>query len=426
MSLKRYPTLLGLTLGLTLLACDAARRSSDDTDQRRPGTAALGTDASVRRVLPKPTIRDSAGVRLIEYSTLSPMPPTWAAVKNPLRGELANLPPALQIDPRPFLSLGGLRTNPEEEFDASHPMLSATELTNGTIVVNDRAQLKFFTRTGRFLRAVGRKGMGPGEFQQTRKVCRFHGDMLLVVDFVGDRLTLWDANGEHIRTYPRIGRVHACHAGGALVVQDATVEAVANSAGDLMGSYALRRPDGTLVRELGMLPASFSAGGMSRSPAILPIGNELYIGNARVYEVQVQGFDGRIRRSTRITGPLVPISDEQWQQHAEAMVPRDATTEQRALFESFTRTKPFDYFPAFWKVRIDPVGRTWIQDFESAANWTVLDSSGVIMGRFEVPGAGLGSRSQLVGLGADYVVLLQEGAGGSVHLKFHHFTIVAD
>ncbi len=96
---------------------------------------------------------------------------------------------------------------------------------------------------------------------------------------------------------------------------------------------------------------------------------------------------------------------------------------QRALPERFTAQKPSEYFPAFSTVRVDPAGRTWIRGFESVGSWTILDSTGVIMGRLDVPGAGPGSRAQLEGLEADHVVLLHADANGAVSLRFYRFSV---
>jgi len=79
------------------------------------------------------------------------------------------------------------------------------------------------------------------------------------------------------------------------------------------------------------------------------------------------------------------MSDEAWRERAKNMGPGSATAELREQLARFTAIKPFDAYPAFSKVHVDPAGRTWIQNFEILASWTVLDSSGVIMGRFNEP-----------------------------------------
>ena len=87
--------------------------------------------------------------------------------------------------------------------------------------------------------------------------------------------------------------------------------------------------------------------------------------------------------------------------------------------------KPSAY-PAHYRVRVDPSGRIWVQDYESRGSFTVLDSTGVLLGRFVLPGSGVLSRKELVGVAADHVVVLDEDADGAMHLRFHKITPVAN
>ncbi len=416
MERRRWRSLVPLVLCSTIvIACERSGRSSDE------GVMSSNNSDQRHQALPEPETRDSSGTRLIEYGRLSPMPPAWETGFDPLRFNLSYLPAAFIIESQPYLDLGGLRQDARQEFDASHAFLSATVLQNNTIVVNDRTSLKFFTRAGVFLREAGRKGRGPGEFQQTRKVCRLPGDTLLVFDFIGDRTTLWDSEGEHIETYQRVSRFRggSCDSTGAMVVRDADSATTVNSRGDLVASYHLLRPDGSLVRRLGTLPTTLFSGGVSREPSIIPVGSDLYVGNARVWEVSVQRADGTVRRVTRFTGDLVRVLADGWQNYAESKVPGDATASQRAMLKSITSQRSFDFWPAFSRMLVDPVGRTWVLDFGRFDEWTVLDSNGVIMGRFQTPGAGLGSRTGLVGVGADHIILREYDGAGAAHLRFY-------
>jgi hypothetical protein len=59
--------------------------------------------------------------------------------------------------------------------------------------------LLLFGRDGHFLRAVGRKGSGPGEFQAPRVIGR-RADSLWIWDSALARITVFDSNGEFRRT----------------------------------------------------------------------------------------------------------------------------------------------------------------------------------------------------------------------------------
>jgi hypothetical protein len=63
------------------------------------------------------------------------------------------------------------------------------------------AQVRYFDQNGRFLRAVGGTGEGPGEFFYLRRVFPLAGDTLAVVDM--RRITILGPQGEVVRTVPR-------------------------------------------------------------------------------------------------------------------------------------------------------------------------------------------------------------------------------
>ena len=103
--------------------------------------------------LPEPVVRDSVGIRIVEYPSLAPLPaPGSSARPNPLRTHLNQVAPAFRMETRPFMELGGLRDNEDEEFNTRTPIFNVLELSNGTVVANDYAHLKFYSTDGRFLR----------------------------------------------------------------------------------------------------------------------------------------------------------------------------------------------------------------------------------------------------------------------------------
>ena len=56
-----------------------------------------------------------------------------------------------------------------------------------------------FDLDGRFLRAVGRKGQGPGEFARPTGACLMPGGALAVADFGGHTVQVFDAGGTFVR-----------------------------------------------------------------------------------------------------------------------------------------------------------------------------------------------------------------------------------
>jgi hypothetical protein len=83
--------------------------------------------------------------------------------------------------------------------------ISAAEvLSDGTIVAadNQALQIRFFSPTGEHIRSLGRRGDGPGEYQQIFAIDRFAADSLSILDTFLSRVTVLSADGEVIRVVP--------------------------------------------------------------------------------------------------------------------------------------------------------------------------------------------------------------------------------
>lgn len=62
------------------------------------------------------------------------------------------------------------------------------------------ARVLVFDPQGRFLREIGRKGEGPGEFSRPTGACIVPGNGLAVADFSGNRIEVFDAAGKFVRS----------------------------------------------------------------------------------------------------------------------------------------------------------------------------------------------------------------------------------
>jgi hypothetical protein len=124
---------------------------------------------------------DSASVSIIHYSSLPPLEASRIA-----------------LSPEPDLIIGREGGEPEYEF---FRIAGVTRLADGSIVVANAgtAQLRFFDSDGRFLKSIGRRGTGPGEFRNMRGLWVIRGDSLVVWDG-GPGLGLFSPGGEYVRT----------------------------------------------------------------------------------------------------------------------------------------------------------------------------------------------------------------------------------
>jgi hypothetical protein len=62
-------------------------------------------------------------------------------------------------------------------------------------------QIKVFDPAGHIVRTIGRKGNGPGEFQNIGKIALLPDGMLLVLDWEGNRISLFDTEGKFIDSH---------------------------------------------------------------------------------------------------------------------------------------------------------------------------------------------------------------------------------
>lgn len=85
-----------------------------------------------------------------------------------------------------------------------HNVVGATKLSDGRIVVADGGsrEIRFFNEDGQHLQTIGRKGEGPGEFQDLSILTRCPGDSLLAYDVLADRVTTFTSSGELVRHQP--------------------------------------------------------------------------------------------------------------------------------------------------------------------------------------------------------------------------------
>ncbi|HEX9729111.1 MAG TPA: 6-bladed beta-propeller [Gemmatimonadales bacterium] len=99
----------------------------------------------------------------------------------------------------PIVEIGVIEGNPDLElFEAT----SSIRLSDGRIVVANTgtSELRFFDRSGRFERAAGGRGGGPGEFRFLRRIARLPGDSILALDWI--RASVFDPAGAFVRTQP--------------------------------------------------------------------------------------------------------------------------------------------------------------------------------------------------------------------------------
>lgn len=305
--------------------------------------------------------RDSAGVRLATYSRKAKPRATWS------------------LSAQPLLELG-VTDDPASEFAA---VRGVVRLADGGVAVANGAsnEIRVFSRDGRFVRALGRAGSGPGEFRRITRLLR-RGDTLVGVD--GDsRAHVFEPSGRLVRslrparragsrTPQRIGL--GAGATSYVLVTDGAPMAererqiifytltVADAAGDsllplvTMPGYRTSPINGTPARQLleaeGVVAASDSSACAGYSDRLV---------------LTCYGPTGRAR--VRISRDIAPraIREEERALVRQAYLDanRDAPPAVRQQMTTAVQAFPFaSTAPAFSRLAFGPDGELWVGPFD--------------------------------------------------------------
>ena len=344
--------------------------------------------------IPTTTVGDSAGIAIV----------TSTAPRFPVR---------YRVDSTAVLDLGA-SGDPADEFSGT---IIALKLHDGRIAVANQgtSEVRFFDAGGKRLQSVGRKGSGPGEFEQIASLAVGAGDSLLVFDRGTRRLSVLAATGEIVRSgMIDLGQGTLAHVvfgalpGGRIVVSPARSGREPTRSGLVRDSADLKivGADGS-VTELGRFPGTQlvsrveTHGGkvVSVNIAALPFGRSTWFGTwdtlVGVAPTDRYGFDlysasGRLMRRISRDHQPEPVTAADLAADLEmAELPNEDT---RARYRSFLRMAPIpETKPAFDRVVPGANGELWFRDYlgpnqrTHPGRWTIFDREGAWLTSVDLP-----------------------------------------
>lgn len=370
MHLQSTPTHLG-ALGLlatTLLQTVGCANASDNAE-----SSLLGT------------VRDSAGVVIVEHAGLPSSLPVWT------------IPDSAEV------RIGSMDGSGPEVFGR---IAGLTLLPSGAVVVADAQalELRAFDQGGAHVWSAGRGGEGPGEFiRNISHFSRLSPDSLLASDGSG-RTMVFGPDGSYARQLrlaaPREGtarlRIIGALGDGTFVAVYSNV--VPNSSeiptgimrgpevvGMLDSSGAVGEGMGEFRSLESMIRVTRGASGQISSMEVRRItmgrGSVFAVGANSVVAGETDRFE--LTRFDAAGGPtrIIRVNTPQ------VLLDQSARQQTLALDSNAVVS---DTLPAYSAVRIDDVGRIWVQEFvpvfeERAADWYVLDGDGAFVARVVMP-----------------------------------------
>lgn len=356
---------------------------------------------------PPTTVRDSAGVEIVEVQVARWPGEPW------------------RVSADPIVDLGTIDGPAELQF---FRVADLGQFSDGRIVVADAGTLevRVYAATGEHLWSVGGEGEGPGEFSSLFSA-RVRADTIFAHDFMNGRVTVFDDRGTLIRTVAldrsdgRPQDVWPVSSGFLALRLDFTAEITDEHGyqrrvaryryfgqdGSARPSFAELAGQETISSSVevdGGVAMSMTTPVMANRQQQTAVHGRLVAGITDHWELRVYDGEGVLERLIRDPSRNVPLARSEWQTALEERLDRADTPEVRRNIAEIAELRPPPATrPAFGRFVPDAEGYVWLAPYRPApgepAPFTVADPAGAILGDVMLP-AGFVPRA----IGPDYVL----------------------
>lgn len=267
----------------------------------------------------------------------------------------------------------------------------------GIVLLNaGTKQLLVFGPDGRFRRAVGRAGSGPGEFMDPRWLGRGDGDTLYVWDGRLMRLSMFDGAGDLVGVHQvRVGderglpvAISGRFADGAFLSAPGPLVFFDGTRGILRhpqpyGRYTLSTGVADSVTVGAGMEFVTGEGGVYELPfgkrdVVEPVGNLLVVGDDGTSVLRYYDRSGALRRRVNWVARPVPVTSRdrrEYIRYVNSIFPSHAQRQERD-------TRFAEQRPLFSGMIADDLGWLWVRSWrggwEAWGPWLVFDGEGVL------------------------------------------------
>lgn len=315
----------------------------------------------------------------------------------------------------------------------------ALRLSNGTIVVADAgsSEIRFFDAAGRFLRASGRPGGGPGEYRQIASLGRGPGDSLWVYDFGARRMSVLTSQGTFVRSVSMGGELSAVVAVGRLPDGAFVIREVwsAHAGGRAPALGLTRSPaaiakltaDGAALDTIGLFPGRevfistedgrgvMSAPPFARTASVALRNDQIIVGDQERFELRAYSPSGTLLSIAHAPTVDLELSPERVAAYIDDVVAAQPETERAMTRRHLEGLTPPPTMPAYGDVLADADDNLWVAEYtpseEPARRWAVLDPRGAPIGTVTVP-----ARFHVYDIGTDWILGVQRDDFDAEHV----------
>ena len=333
------------------------------------------------RPAPSSTVRDSAGVQIVEnYDGPPASAELWSLTEEPV------------------LEVGAVEGASDYELYRVQSGLilgtRAIAITNG-----GSQEIRYYEFDGGHLGSHGGRGRGPGEYMGVGGVWRYPGDSLLVWDQALRRASMVTPDRQFARTVDLRGdftnhRVGGVFADGTILIIDGRVDDEPTGDWQQLRSTLTRfAPTGEPLDTIGRFPwfeMKFSLPfrgegvrlGFDLSAQYAVLGDRVWVGPTKAYELLEFTVDGILARIIRWTGPDRAVMEEDKDLYLEDRLARADDDETRRRIRMDHEQRVFaDSFPAYSQILVDDQRRLWVQDYRRPGTvgpnrWLIFEAHG--------------------------------------------------
>jgi hypothetical protein len=350
-------------------------------------------------------------------------------------------PARWHLSARPTVTIGR-EGDPHAEFLRVGRVI---RLPGGEILVPNAGtnEIRVFDRSGRYLRAIGRSGAGPGEFRLPSLVARA-GDTLFVADPVNARISEILASGRLVKTIPITARSAATGYDVVGRFRDGRWAVVTKTSPNIYGperryrdsaQVGLLAPDASggvvwigsypgvtlIVHKPGNGPHGDVVGVVPLAPTAVSAvsGDEVLIGDTGANMIGAYSSAGAKLRLIQLPLTARPLTDVRIAQTLKQAVEENPSARSRPYLTALhSRAVMGSTLPVFRSMVPTADGALWVEPFPADAaaptDWLVLDSAGHQRASVMVPGG-----FEITEVGPDYVVGIHTDGSGVETIRLY-------
>jgi hypothetical protein len=287
-------------------------------------------------------------------------------------------------------------------------------------------EIRYFSPTGEFLVAKGRKGSGPGEFEDIFFFKKTVGDSLLAYDWTNRRVSVLSPDGDFQRSFEFTVLTTT---GGFPILSDPFPDGDLLLATDMFSAapephlgakrdsaiYYVIDPTGEVRNRLGAFPGGESyettdgenwvGGGVVFGDFgyAAVSGSGFYYGDSDRFEIQYRSQSGELLKVLKLEHDHLPVTQGDIDAYVADRMER-ARPERRPIYRTMFENMPFpDVMPAFGDFVVDADGNLWVGMYrrpgDDQPRWYVFDGDGAYLGIVETP-----HRFRIFEIGSDYLL----------------------